>query len=209
MKALVLFYSTYGHTYRLAQAVAEGAGSVAGTTVTIKRVPELLPKHILDALGAAEAQQKIAHIPEAAMDELPEYDVLFFGTPTRFGNMIGQMRMFLDSTGPLWTRGALVGKVGSVFTSTATQHGGQESTILSVHVTLLHHGMVIAGLPYAFQGQSRMDQVTGCSPYGASTIAGGQGERWASENELDGARFQGRYAAGIAARLAGGHTREE
>ncbi|NLG18265.1 MAG: NAD(P)H:quinone oxidoreductase [Fibrobacter sp.] len=203
MRALVLFYSTYGHTYKLAKAIVEGASGVPGSEVELRRVPETLPRPVLDALGATEPQSQFSHIPECTIDELPSYDAIFFGTPTRFGNMIGQMRMFLDSTGPLWSKGALVGKIGSVFTSSSTQHGGQESTILSVHITLLHHGMLIAGLPYSFSGQSRMDEITGCSPYGASTIVGGPGNRKPSENELDGARFQGKFIARMASRLSG------
>jgi NAD(P)H dehydrogenase (quinone) len=201
MRALVLFYSTYGHTYRLAEAVAEGASSIPGSEVVIRRVPETLPESVLQKMGAIEAQKQFSHIPECKMEELADYDAIFFGTPTRFGNMIGQMRLFLDSTGPLWAKGALVGKVGSVFTSTSTQHGGQESTILSFHITLLHHGMLIAGLPYSFTGQTRMDEITGCSPYGASTIVGGEGNRHPSENELAGARFQGKFVAEMASRL--------
>jgi NAD(P)H dehydrogenase (quinone) len=202
MKVLVLFYSTYGHIYRMAQAVAEGAREVAGVDVVLKRVPETLPPEVLEKLGALEAQKAFAHVPVATVDELGEADAIIFGTPTRFGNMIGQMRQFLDATGGLWAQGKLVGKVGSVFTSSATQHGGQESTILSFHITLLHHGMVLVGLPYAFQGQTRIDEITGGSPYGASTIAGGRGERLPSANELDGARFQGRHVAQIAKKLS-------
>jgi NAD(P)H dehydrogenase (quinone) len=152
-------------------------------------------------MGAAEAQQSMAHVPVCTVDELAEADAVIFGTPTRFGNMCGQMRQFLDATGRLWAEGALIGKVGSVFTSSATQHGGQESTILSFHITLLHHGFVVVGLPYAFQGQMRTDEITGGSPYGASTIAGGSGERMPSENELDAARFQGRHVAEITSKL--------
>jgi NAD(P)H dehydrogenase (quinone) len=152
-------------------------------------------------MGAVDAQQKMAQVPICSVEELASADAVIFGTPTRFGNMCGQMRQFLDATGGLWAQGALVGKVGSVFTSSATQHGGQESTILSFHITLLHHGFVIVGLPYAFQGQMRIDEITGGSPYGASTIAGGSGERMPSENELDAARFQGKHVAAIAAKL--------
>jgi len=202
MKVLVLFYSTYGHIYRLAQAIAEGAHEVAGVDVVIKRVPEILPPDMLAALGAAEAQKTFASVPIAAVDDLADAGAIIFGTPTRFGNMAGQMRQFLDATGGLWAQGKLVGKVGSVFTSSATQHGGQESTILSFHTTLLHHGMVIVGLPYSFQGQARIDEVTGGSPYGASTIAGGKGERTVSENEIAAARFQGRHVAQIAKKLS-------
>ncbi len=202
MKLLVLFYSTYGHIYRMAEAVAEGARQVAGVDVVVKRVPETLPPEVLAKQGATEAQKAFAHVPVAKVEDLGEADAVIFGTPTRFGNMIGQMRQFLDATGGLWAQGKLLGKVGSVFTSSATQHGGQESTILSFHTTLLHQGMVIVGLPYAFDGQRRIDEITGGSPYGASTIAGGKGERWPSENELAAARFQGRHVAEIAKKLS-------
>ena len=201
MKVLVLFYSTYGHVYRLAQAIADGAREVAGAEVVLKRVPETLPPDVLRAMGATDAQKAFASVPMATVEDLAAADAVIFGTPTRFGNMAGQMRQFLDATGGLWAQGKLIGKVGSVFTSSATQHGGQESTILSFHTTLLHHGMLIVGLPYAFQGQMRLDEITGGSPYGASTIAGGKGERMASENELAAARFQGRHVAQIAQRL--------
>jgi NAD(P)H dehydrogenase (quinone) len=202
MKVLVVFYSTYGHVFKMAEAIAEGAKAVAGTEVEIRRVPETLPQEVLAKMGAVEAQKQFSHIPVCTVDELPDADAIIFGTPTRFGNMCGQMRQFLDATGQLWAKGSLVGKVGSVFTSTATQHGGQESTILTFHVTLLHQGFVVVGLPYAFQGQMRMDEITGGSPYGASTIAGGDGSRMPSENELEAARFQGRHVATIAARLS-------
>jgi NAD(P)H dehydrogenase (quinone) len=201
MKVLVLFYSTYGHVYRLAQAMVEGAREVEGAEVLLKRVPETLPPDAIKAMGATDAQKAFASVPVATVDDLAAADAVIFGTPTRFGNMAGQMRQFLDATGGLWAQGKLVGKVGSVFTSSATQHGGQESTILSFHTTLLHHGMLIVGLPYAFQGQMRIDEITGGSPYGASTIAGGKGERMASENELAAARFQGRHVAQIAKKL--------
>ncbi|HEY1407206.1 MAG TPA: NAD(P)H:quinone oxidoreductase, partial [Spirochaetota bacterium] len=184
MKILVLFYSSYGHVYKMAEAVAEGARSVAGAEVIVKRVPETLPPDVVKAMGIDAASKIYAHIPIATVGDLEKADAIIFGTPTRFGNMSGQMRAFLDATGELWARGALVGKIGSVFTSTATQHGGQESTILSFHTTLLHQGMIIVGLPYAFQGQMRIDEITGGSPYGASTIAGTKGERMPSENEL-------------------------
>jgi len=202
MKILVLFYSTYGHVYRLAQAIADGAHEVPGVDIVIKRVPETLPPAVVKAMGATEAQMTFADVPIAGIDDLSEADAVVFGTPTRFGNMAGQMRQFLDATGGLWAQGKLVGKVGSVFTSSATQHGGQESTILSFHTTLLHHGMVIVGLPYTFKGQTRIDEITGGSPYGASTIAGSQGERRASDNELAAARFQGRHVAQIAKKLS-------
>jgi NAD(P)H dehydrogenase (quinone) len=201
MKVLVVFYSMYGHIYKMAQAVAEGAKEVPGAEVVLRRVPETLSEEVLGKMGALEAQKSMAGIPVCQVDELPGADAILFGTPTRFGNMCGQMRQFLDATGQLWAKGALVGKVGSVFASSATQHGGQESTILSFHTTLLHQGMVIVGLPYAFAGQMRIDEVTGGSPYGASTITGGQGQRMPSENELSAARFQGRHVAGIAAKL--------
>jgi len=203
MKVLILFYSAYGHVYQMAKAVAEGAESVNNAEVTLRRVPETLSPEILENMGALEAQKAFSDIPVCSVDELPEADAIIFGTPTRFGNMCGQMRQFLDATGQLWAQGKLVGKVGSVFTSSATQHGGQESTILSFHISLLHQGMVIVGLPYAFAGQMRIDEITGGSPYGASTIAGGKGERMPSENELDAARFQGKHVAEIAAKLAG------
>jgi NAD(P)H dehydrogenase (quinone) len=201
MNVLVLFYSTYGHVYRLAQAIAQGAREVPGVDVKIKRVPETLPPDVLKAMGATEAQKAFTTVPIATIDDLADAGGIVFGTPTRFGNMAGQMRQFLDATGGLWAERKLVGKVGSVFTSSATQHGGQESTILSFHTTLLHHGMVIVGLPYTFQGQGRVDEVTGGSPYGTSTIAGGNGERMPSENEIAAARFQGRHVAQIAKKL--------
>lgn len=202
MKVLIVFYSMYGHIYNMAEAVAQGAREAGGVEVELRRVPETLPQDVLEKMGAVEAQKAFAHVPVATVDELASADAIIFGTPTRFGNMTGQMRQFLDATGQLWAKGALVGKVGSVFTSTATQHGGQESTLLSFHINLLHHGMVVVGLPYAFQGQMRTDELTGGSPYGASTIAGGRGERMPSENELAGARFQGKHVAAIAKKLA-------
>jgi NAD(P)H dehydrogenase (quinone) len=198
-KVLVLYYSSYGHIETMAEAVAEGARSVPGTVVDVKRVPEIVPEEIARKSGIKLDQAA----PVATVDELAGYDAIVFGTPTRFGNMAAQMRNFLDQTGGLWARGALIGKVGSVFASTATQHGGQESTILSFHTTLLHHGMVIVGLPYSYAGQTRLDEITGGSPYGATTIAGGDGSRRPSANELDGARFQGRHVAEIAAKLRG------
>jgi len=203
MRVLIVYYSMYGHVHHMAAAVAEGAREVNGTEVVMRRVPETLPEAVLKKMGAFEAQKAFAHVPICTIDELAAADAIIFGTPTRFGNMSGQMRQFLDATGRLWREGALVGKVGSVFTSSATQHGGQESTILSFHITLLHHGMIIAGLPYTFGGQARIDEITGGSPYGASTIAGNSGERMPSENELAAARFQGKYVALIASKLAG------
>lgn len=201
MKVLIVYYSTYGHVHQMAEAIAEGVNSVNGAEAVLRRVPETLPDDVLAKMGAVDAQQTMAHVPVCTVEELASADAVIFGTPTRFGNMCGQMRQFLDATGQLWAQGALVGKVGSVFTSSATQHGGQESTILSFHITLLHHGFVVVGLPYAFQGQMRIDEITGGSPYGASTIAGGSGERMPSENELEGARFQGRHVAEIASKL--------
>lgn len=201
-RIVVAYHSMYGHVRRMAEAIADGAGEVAGVDVAIRRVPETLPDAVLAAMGALEAQRAQAQVPICTMDELAAADGIIFGAPTRFGNMSGQMRQFLDGAGGLWAKSALVGKVGSVFTSSATQHGGQESTLLSFHATLLHLGMVVVGLPYSFQGQMRIDEITGCSPYGASTIAGGRGERMPSENELAGARFQGRHVAAIAKKLA-------
>ncbi len=202
MKTLILIHSLWGHIYRMAQAVAEGAKEIEGMDVEIKRVPETLSPEIIAMMGATEAQKAMEHIPVANLDDLEEADGIIFGTGTRFGNMSAQMKAFLDSTGGLWAKGALVGKVGSVFTSSGTQHGGQESTLLTFHPVLLHHGMVIAGLPYAFGGQTTMSEISGGSPYGASTIAGGDGSRQPSQNELDGARFQGKYVAGIVKKLA-------
>ncbi len=202
MKILLVYYSMYGHMHGMIEAAAEGAKSVKGAEVEIKRVPETLPEEVLGKMGALEAQKAQASVPVCSPDDLPKADGIIFGTPTRFGNMCGQMRQFLDSTGGLWAKGSLVGKVGSVMSSSATQHGGQESTILSFHNTLLHHGMVIAGLPYAFQGQMGVEEVKGGSPYGASTIAGGQGERMPSKVELEAARYQGRYVAELAKKLS-------
>ncbi len=203
MRSLIVFYSMYGHIYRMAQAVAQGVAQVPGAIAELRRVPETLPQEVLTKMGAVEPQKAWADVPVCTVEELSQVDAIFFGTPTRFGSACGQMRQFLDATGGLWAKGALVGKVGSVFVSSATQHGGQESTILGMHVNLLHHGMVVVGLPYAFAGQMTMDEITGCSPYGASTIAGGDGSRLPSENELAGARFQGAHMAGIAAKLKG------
>jgi NAD(P)H dehydrogenase (quinone) len=196
-KVLVLYYSTWGHIEQMAYAAAEGARE-AGAEVAVKRVPELVPSHI-----AEQAHYKLDQAaPIATVEELPEYDAIIFGTPTRFGNMTAQMKNFLDQTGALWAQGKLVGKVGSVFTASATQHGGQESTLLTFHPVLLHHGMVVVGLPYAFAGQMGVTEVMGNSPYGASTIAGGDGSRQPSEVELAGARYQGRHVAEIATKLA-------
>jgi NAD(P)H dehydrogenase (quinone) len=197
-KVLVLYYSSYGHVETMAKAVAEGARGVAGTEVTVKRVPELMPEEVARKAGVKLDQEA----PVAKPEELADYDAVIFGTPTRFGNMASQMRNFLDQTGGLWMNGALVGKVGSVFASTATQHGGQETTITSFHTTLLHQGMVIVGLPYTCQDQMTLDEIAGGSPYGATTIAAGDGSRQPSEMELSMARFQGRHVAEIAAKLA-------
>ncbi len=197
----MLFYSSYGHIYQMAKAVAEGAKEIAGLEVELKQVPETLSEELLAKIGATEAKKAFAHIPVASPDELPNYDAIIFGAPTRFGMIASQMKAFLDATGGLWAKGALIGKIGSVFTSTATQHGGQEATILSLHTVLLHHGMLIAGLPYSFAGQTIMNEITGGSPYGASTITGGDGSRMPSQNELEGARFQGRHVAGILAKM--------
>ncbi len=201
MKILILFYSAYGHIFKMAEAVAEGVREVKGAEPVLMRVPETLPPEVLKETGVEAASKAYSHIPVASIDDLAAADAVIFGTPTRFGNMTAQMRAFLDSTGSLWQKGSLVGKAGSVFTSTGTQHGGHESTILNFHSTLLHHGMVIVGLPYTFQGQTIMSEITGGSPYGAGTIAGGSGERMPSENELAGARFQGKHVAEIAMKL--------
>ncbi|TCW79546.1 NAD(P)H:quinone oxidoreductase [Burkholderia sp. SRS-46] len=197
-KILVLYYSMYGHIETMANAVAEGAQSVSGTEVTIKRVPETIPAEQAAAFGAKLDQDAAV----AAPSELADYDAIIFGTPTRFGNMAGQMRNFLDQTGGLWVKGALVGKIGSVFASTGTQHGGQETTITSFHSTLLHHGMVIVGVPYACAGLTKMDEITGGTPYGATTLAGADGTRQPSANELDIARYQGKHVAELAAKLS-------
>jgi len=200
-QVLILYYSLYGHVHRMALAVADGVHEVPGCEPVLRRVPETLPPEVLEKMGASKFQKEFVKIPVVTMEDLAGADGVIFGTPTRFGNMCGQMRQFLDATGKLWMAGALVGKVGSVFASSNTQHGGQESTILSFHNTLLHQGMVIVGLPYAFKGQMIMDEISGCSPYGASTIAGGDGSRVPSANELAGARFQGEHVASIARKL--------
>jgi NAD(P)H dehydrogenase (quinone) len=204
MQVQVVFYSTYGHIYHMAEAVAEGARSVEGAEVSLFQVPELMPEEALEKSGAKGARAAFAHVPVIQPDQLGEADAIIFGTPTRFGNMAAQMRNFLDQTGGLWMRGALVGKVGSVFASTASQHGGQETTITSFHSTLLHHGMVIVGVPYAEPGLSNMAEISGGTPYGATTIAGPDGKRMPTENELKIARYQGKHVAQIAAKLAAG-----
>ena len=200
-KILVLYYSAYGHIEKMASAEAEGARSVAGTQVTIKRVPELVPEEVARKSGMKVDQPA----PIATPDELANYDSIIFGAPTRFGNMCAQMRNFLDQTGALWMKGALVGKLGSVFTSTATQHGGQETTITSFHTTLLHQGMIIVGVPYSCPELMNMDEITGGSPYGASTLSKADGSRQPSENELKIARFLGRHVAQITAKLTHTH----
>jgi NAD(P)H dehydrogenase (quinone) len=197
-KVLVLYYSSYGHIEQMAHAAAEGARA-AGASVEVKRVPETVPAEIAQKMGFKLDQKA----PLAAPEELANYDAIIFGTPTRFGNMAGQMKSFLDQTGGLWREGKLVGKVGSVISSSATQHGGQESTILTFHPVLLHQGMIVVGLPYSFAGQMGLEEIKGGSPYGASTIAGGDGKRQPSAVELDAAKFQGRHVAQIAAKLAG------
>jgi NAD(P)H dehydrogenase (quinone) len=197
-KVLVLYYSSYGHVETMANAVAEGARAVPGTEVAVKRVPELMSRE-----AAEKAYVKLDQAaPIATVDELAEYDAIIFGTPTRFGNMAAQMRNFLDQTGGLWMQGKLIGKVGSVFVSTASQHGGQETTITSFHTSLLHHGMVVVGVPYSHPGLTVLDEVSGGTPYGATTIAGGQGQRQPSQNELAIARFQGEHVAKVASKLA-------
>lgn len=198
-RILVLYHSTYGHVEAMAEAVAEGARSVEGAVVDIRRVPELVPEELAKQSGYKLDQPA----PIARVDELGDYDAVIVGAGTRYGTAASQMRNFLDQTGGLWMKGGLVGKVGSAFTSTATQHGGQETTLIGLIQTLLHHGMLIAGLPYAWAGQQRMDEITGGSPYGATTITGGDGSRMPSENELEGARWQGRYVAETAKKLVG------
>ncbi|KIG08988.1 NAD(P)H:quinone oxidoreductase [Caballeronia concitans] len=196
-KVLVLYYSMYGHIETMANEVVEGARSVPGTDVTLKRVPETIPDEQAKAIGVKLNQVA----PIATPGELGDYDAIIFGTPTRFGNMAGQMRTFLDQTGGLWMNGALIGKISSVFASTGTQHGGQETTITSFHSTLLHQGMVIVGVPYACAGLTNMNEITGGTPYGATTLAGADGSRQPSKNELDIARYQGKHVAELAARL--------
>lgn len=202
MKIFVVFYSMYGHIHAMARAAAEGAAQAPGAEVELLRVPETLPGEVLEKMGAVEPQKAWADVPVVTADMLAEGDGFIFCTPTRFGNMCGQMKQFVDSWGKLWLTKALVGKPAGVISSSNTQHGGQESTILSFHIVLLHQGMVVCGLPYAFEGQMAVGEITGCSPYGASTIAGPDGSRTPSANELDGARWQGRYIAEIAGKLA-------
>lgn len=201
-KIQVVFYSMYSHVYQLAEAVAAGAREVPGTEVALYQVPELVPEDVLEKSGAKAARAAFAHVPVAKPEQLAEADAVIFGAPTRFGNMSAQMRNFLDQTGGLWMKGALIGKVGSVFTSTASQHGGQETTLTSFHATLLHHGMVIVGVPYSEPRLVNMQEITGGTPYGASTVTGSDGSRQPSANELAIARFQGRHVAEIAKKLA-------
>ena len=198
-RILVLYHSTYGHIEAMAEAVAEGARSVEGAVVDIKRVPELVPEELARTSGYKLDQAA----PIATVDDLTGYDAVIVGAGTRYGTATAQMRNFWDQTGGVWMKGALVGKVGSAFTSTATQHGGQETTLIGLIQTLLHHGMIITGLPYAWAGQMTMDEITGGSPYGATTITGSDGSRWPSDNELEGARWQGRYVADTAKKLFG------
>ena len=202
MKIQVIFYSMYGHVHQMAEAVVEGAKEVAGAEVSLYQVAELIPDAALEKSGAKKLRDGFADVPIAQPSQLAEADAIIFGTPTRFGNMAAQMRNFLDQTGGLWAKGALIGKVGSVFTSTGTQHGWQETTITSFHTTLLHHGMVIVGVPYSCQELTNMNEITGGSPYGAGTLAGGDGSRQPSANELAIARFQGRHVAEITKKLA-------
>lgn len=203
MKVLILFYSMYGHIHTMAQAMAEGVNSVAGAEAVLRRAPETLPDAVLEKMGALEPQKQWADIPVCTVDDMAAADALIIGTPTRFGSACGQIRQLLDATGGLWAKGTMIGKAGSVFTSSATQHGGQEATLLGLHIYLLHQGMVVVGLPYSFAGQTTLDEITGCSPYGASTIAASDGSRQPSKNELEGAVFQGQHVANIAKKLAG------
>ena len=201
IKVQVIYYSMYGHVYKMAQAVVQGARQVPGAEVSLYQVPELVSEEVLEKSGAKAPRDEFAHVPVATVDHLVDAHAIIFGTPTRFGNMAAQMRNFLDHTGPLWFKGALIGKVGSVFASTATQHGGQETTITSFHTTLLHHGMVVVGVPYSEPGLMHMDEITGGTPYGATTLTGPNGARQPSENELRIARFQGKHVTEIAAKL--------
>ena len=201
VKVQVIFYSMWGHVYRMAEAVAEGAKQVSGAEVSIYQVPELMPDDVLEKYGAKAARASFAKVPLASVDKLPEAHAIIFGTPTRFGNMAAQMRSCLDQTGQLWLKGGLIGKIGSVFASTGSQHGGQETTITSFHTTLLHHGMIIVGVPYSESGLTHMGDITGGTPYGATTLAGPDGSRQPSENELKIARYQGKHVAEIASKL--------
>lgn len=202
MKLLVVYYSMYGHIFEMAKSVMAGAKSVEGVEVELRRVPETLPQEVLEKMGAIEAQKPQRDVQIATVEELGEADGVIFGTPTRFGIMCGQMKQFLDATGSLWMKGALIGKPGSVFASSATQHGGQESTIINFHTLLLHQGMVVVGLPYSFDGQNDTSRIIGCSPYGASTVAGADGSLKPTEIDLAGAFYQGAHVANIAKKLA-------
>ncbi len=202
MKVKIVFYSMYGHIYRMAEAEAEGAREVAGAEVELLQVAELMPDEVLEKSGAKQARQAFGHVPVAKPEDLVDADAIIFGIPARFGNMCAQMRNFLDQTGELWAQGSLIGKVGSVFTATATQHGGKETTIICSIITLMHQGMVIVGMPYSEKRQMTLEEIAGGSPYGASTITGGDGSRMPSDNELAMARFQGRHVATIAKKLA-------
>jgi NAD(P)H dehydrogenase (quinone) len=199
----IVFYSMYGHVHQLAEAIAAGAREVPGANVSLFQAPELVPEEILEKSGATTTRARFAHVPTAVVSQLADADAIILGTPTRFGNMCAQMRNFLDQTGGLWAKGALIGKLGSAFTSTSSQHGGQETTLTSVHTTMLHHGMLIVGTPYSCVELGNMDEITGGTPYGASTLTGLDGSRQPSANELAIARFQGRHVATIAARMAG------
>jgi NAD(P)H dehydrogenase (quinone) len=201
VKVQIIFYSMFGHVYRMAEAVAEGARQVSGAEVSLYQVQEIIPEDVLEKYGAKAARATFANVPVAKVDQLPEAHAIIFGTPTRFGNMAAQMRNFLDQTGKLWLKGALIGKIGSVFASTGTQHGGQETTITSFHTTLLHHGMILVGVPYSESGLTHMGDISGGTPYGATTLAGPDGSRQPSENELKIARYQGKHVADIASRL--------
>jgi NAD(P)H dehydrogenase (quinone) len=205
-KIQVVFYSMYGHIYKMAEAIAAGGREAADTEVSVYQVAELAPDDVLEKTGAKAARAAFAHVPFAVPDQLADADAIIFGAPTRYGNMCAQMRNFLDQTGGLWMKGALIGKIGSVFTSSATQHGGQETTITSFHTTLLHQGMIIVGVPYSEQRQMKLDEITGGSPYGASTITGGDGSRQPSANELAIARFQGKHVATLAGQLKRGRA---
>src|SRR5215212_1104006 len=202
VRVQIIFYSLHGHIYRMAEAVAEGVRQVPGADVSLSQVPELLPDEVLEKMGARQAKKAFAHVPVARVDQLPNADAIIFGAPTRYGNVVSQIQAFIDATGQLWLKGSLIGKVGSVFTSTATQHGGQETTIRSLHTELFHHGMVVVGVPYSCQELMNMNEITGGSPYGAGTLAGTKGERQPTENELIIARFQGKHVTQIAGKLA-------
>lgn len=203
----VVFYSMYGHIYQLATAIAEGVKKITDN-VTLYQVPELMSEEALIKSGAKQAREAFADISIIKPSQLTEADAIIFGTPTRFGNMCAQMRNFLDQTGSLWMKGALVGKVGSIFSSSATQHGGQETTITSFHTTLLHHGMIVVGVPYSAQELLNMQEITGGTPYGATTLAGADGSRQPSANELAIAEYQGKHVAEITRALKLGKNYE-